>query len=350
MNNTNNNQLLNDNFEDIKNEIENASKYKIITLKDLKSDTSIAQINWLVEGLIPLGRAVLFSGREFTYKSFIIQNLCHSIANGLLFLNKFPCLQGKVLIADKENSKEEIRQHFEGFGPTFDENIHFIDKTSAINLYFDVPDAEIFPLLEVIISSGYKMFVIDSYIRFSRNNDENNASDIKRVSERISRLTQAGITVVIIDHHNKQGDKINVVRGSTEKRAFVDLHFTTSVEEDKQNIIRIENTKFRGNIPLKPFDIKFTHDPIFEFQYNELEASDITDKKERSKHLILDFLKNNGTSSRLSILNYVLENDGYAEAQLDKLLSELIQNNIILSKLETTSSGKTKLYSLPVPF
>lgn len=334
----------------IQNEIEEInlkeSKYKIVPLSEYLNPKNITGVKWLVDGFIPQGRAVLLSGREGTFKSLITQHIAYCITNGEAVFSTFPVKQGKVLIIDKENSREILLERFNKMGSPNNE-IYFMDWDSQQDFFLTNQSEEVDKFLDGLATQGFSLIILDSFIRFSRDNDENSASDIKKINEKINRLLHKDITVLVIDHHNKsESNPMNAVRGSTEKRAFVDIHYSVEIIDERNSIIKLDNPKARIAKKIDPFTIRLIDKPNLSFAIENITFDpDVSNKREISRKLIIDKLSQSETA-RFELVKQVSENGGYAEAETDKLLKDLVVKGNIFEKTETRNNAQVKVFYL----
>jgi len=171
----------------------------------------------LIQGVLRRGHKMLISGSSKAGKSFLLMELCISIAEGSKWLG-FPCRQGKVLYVNLEIDPASCIHRFLkiydalGIQPTHMENILIWNlRGRAVPLDQLVPK-----LVRRVQGKDLTAIVIDPIYKVITG-DENSASDMATFCNQFDRIcTDTGCSVIYCHHHSKgtQGAKRAMDRAS----------------------------------------------------------------------------------------------------------------------------------------
>ena len=171
----------------------------------------------LIQGVLRRGHKMLISGSSKAGKSFLLMELCISIAEGSKWLG-FPCRQGKVLYVNLEIDPASCIHRFLkiydalGIQPTHMENILIWNlRGRAVPLDQLVPK-----LVRRVQGKDLTAIVIDPIYKVITG-DENSASDMAAFCNQFDRIcTDTGCSVIYCHHHSKgtQGAKRAMDRAS----------------------------------------------------------------------------------------------------------------------------------------
>lgn len=92
-----------------------------ISLKDL-FNTPDVKVDWLVDGLLPIGGLSLLVAKPKAGKSTLARNLALAVAQGRDFLGK-PTQQGLVIYLALEEKQSEVKRHFVDMGASGEEPV-----------------------------------------------------------------------------------------------------------------------------------------------------------------------------------------------------------------------------------
>lgn len=217
----------------------------------------------LIAGILDAESANNWGGPSGTGKTWFALDAALSIATGRDWLGRFPVEQAPVLIIDQENHLARLQ-----------ERLRLLTRAQPVppqtplwlatrhGLYLDDPagyawlDAQLRQYQPVVV-------VLDSFTRFHRG-QENDSGHMADVNATIRQLMQDhGVAVVLLDHTRKRGpnnDPEERLRGSNEKRAFVDAALDLEASKDPQPVVTVTQTKRRYGPPLAPFAVRLEVD------------------------------------------------------------------------------------------
>lgn len=212
-------------------------------------------ITWRVGGVIPAQGVGILAGPAGYGKSWALLDLAIATALGEKWLDHFPTKAGRVLYIDEESSEEllgiRIRKllAFRGSRP------ESLDLYLCVGQSVSLSDpAGVARLRTLLAELKPQLIIIDSFIRIHRA-EENSASDMAAVSAVIRELVREFDCVFYFaDHQRKAGagetSLDTMLRGSTEKAAFVDSLFSMK----KVAIgLTVEHSKSRFAEPVPTF-------------------------------------------------------------------------------------------------
>jgi RecA-family ATPase len=177
----------------------------------------------LIKGVLRVGHKMLLSGSSKAGKSFLLLELCYSIAEGKPWLG-FEVKQGKVLYINLEidpaSVYQRIKQIYMNKGETkanTDVKLH-LDNFDVWNLRGQaLPLDKLLPrLVRRAKNGGYAAIVLDPIYKVITG-DENNASEMGAFCNLFDRVCrELGCSVIYCHHHSKgaQGGKKAMDRAS----------------------------------------------------------------------------------------------------------------------------------------
>ena len=167
-----------------------------------------------------------------------------------------------------ESSSRAFRARCEAFGIPDDENL-FLCRTVSEGATLPLDDTSLFEA----VCRLKPVVILDTFIRFSEADDENDAAQNKKIVNDIVRLRQAGAVAVIGLHHARKDTRTKglsletVLRGTGDIAASADAVYGL-LRDDMlysngagPNEIRVECVKPRDFEPPKPFRIAATRKP-----------------------------------------------------------------------------------------
>lgn len=171
----------------------------------------------LIEGIIRRGHKMLISGPSKAGKSYLLIELCVSIANGMEWLGH-QCHQGRVLYVNLEIDERSVLNRIESIYETLG-----LPPTNAGNLEIwnlrgkAVPLDQLVPkLIRRVKGRRFDAIVIDPIYKVITG-DENNASDMGAFCNQFDKIcAETGCSTIYCHHHSKgaQGNKKAMDRAS----------------------------------------------------------------------------------------------------------------------------------------
>ncbi len=295
---------------------------KPFTLEELYNE-ELPPIEWLVDGLIPLGVMGAITGESNSYKSFLTQAMAQAVATNTSFLEHFTVKAGTVLIIDEENNRRIINKRFRDMGVSGHSNIYFLSQTGLMldNRY------HLDALKRLVDELNPNLVIFDSLVRF-HNRDENSSSEMRHIMKSMQALVNESRTVIFIHHHKKaqgsmQSSGSAGVRGAGD--IFNALDFHLSIKRNSQTLT-VHQHKLRIQAEMKPFNVAVGTSPHISFTYNGEDTSR-QDAIEEIKHRIYGLLFD-AAGEEISRPDIIKET-GVSQKLVDEGLKQLTEKNLI---------------------
>lgn len=216
---------------------------------DLPEDVSYASVMnnlpplkpELIPGVLRVGHKMLLAGPSKAGKSFLLINLCISIAEGIEWLG-MQCKQGRVLYVnlelDSDSCFHRVAEIYKKLGiePKHPENLQIWNLRGHA-----VPMNRLAPLLiQRFKEKHYEAVVIDPIYKVITG-DENNATEMSQFCSYFDQVaTEMGVSVIYCHHHSKgaAGKYANAADRSSGSGVFA---------RDPDAILDLSQLKTEGN-------------------------------------------------------------------------------------------------------
>lgn len=201
--------MLEDNEDDDLPEISNAAEM-LHEFPELKNE--------LIEGVLRQGHKMLLAGPSKAGKSFALIELCISIAEGVPWLGRFGCSQGKILYVNMEIDRASFLARMQAVYEALELQPHNLQNIVVWNLR-GVPlrfQQFVPAVVRRAKRDGCTAIIIDPIYKLGTG-DENSARAITQFCNGIDLIAeQTGCSVIYCHHHSKgaQGGKRSMDRAS----------------------------------------------------------------------------------------------------------------------------------------
>jgi AAA domain len=219
----------------------------------------------VVAGCLYRGCRLVIGGSPKSYKTWLMMQLCHCIANGLPFLG-LSTTKGNVLYCNFELLEPDCRHRFETISKAFStgsrDRIYVVQlrgKSRAIN------PVTLTQLTEIILDCDFMLASFDPVYKLLGSRDENKAGDVADLLEPLERIADQGQAALAFCHHFAKGSQslkyaIDRLAGSNVFARDVDVALTlTELDEEDCFVVEIRQRSFPE---IKPFGVRWTY-PIF---------------------------------------------------------------------------------------
>jgi len=195
-----------------------------------------AQVQWLVDGILPLGGFTVLAGESGVGKTWFALLAALAVARGGTFLGR-ACRPAPVLYLDRENPVALVYQRLAKLGalpadPQAPRHPHLAPQ--GLRLWGgwcgDPPPLLGDARLLAMAAEARPLLVVDSLIRFHEM-DENSATGMATVMGAVRALCNAGATVLVL--HHKPKNSSSHYRGSSDIHAGADVNFSLSRNAEK---------------------------------------------------------------------------------------------------------------------
>lgn len=305
----------------------------------------VPAIDWLVDGILPAGGQGILGGDAGVGKTWLLLSMALSVAAGMPWLDTYSTKQGRVLFIDEEGSEALLRRRLHrlrlGLGLDADLPLDFL-----IGAGVNLSDPSSIDRLRPLLADTQPILVfIDSLIRVHRAN-ENDAAMMAGVMSELKALGREFGCAFILTHHARKISAISnaasqMLRGTTDLRAFVDSHLFT--RRKKAGGIVIQHEKSRFAEPVHAFEVELTDDgDATVLRYLGEVEGDSASKQERAEELIIGLLAEDGELTRQDILRRA-KDAGLGEHAVDGALASLLKEERIKRR---TGARNAYFYSL----
>ena len=216
---------------------------------DLPPDIDLASV-WdhmpplkeeLIPGVLRVGHKMLLAGPSKAGKSFLLINLCISIAEGIPWLG-MPCKQGKVLYVNMELDENSCFHRFRDIYEKLGIEPKRINDIQIWNLRgHSIPMDRLAPfLIKRFKDKRYEAVVIDPLYKVITG-DENNATEMSKFCSYFDQVSaEMGVAVIYCHHHSKgaAGKYANAADRSSGSGVFA---------RDPDAILDLSQLKTEGN-------------------------------------------------------------------------------------------------------
>lgn len=189
------------------------------SLRDQTKDPPVLSPE-LIEGVLREGCKMIITGQSKAGKTCLSQNLAVCIAEGLPWLGKFKCEQGKVLYINLEVEEASLYQRFLAMYKALGIKMTATGGENIIPWNLRGYAASMEKLAPKIISrcrntGPYKVIILDPLYKVQQG-DENSAEAICNFCNALDKIAHETGAAIIYDHHHPKGEtRENVIdRGS----------------------------------------------------------------------------------------------------------------------------------------
>jgi AAA domain-containing protein len=192
------------------------------------------EIHMLIENFLPEG-ITLICGLAKEGKSFLALAIAKALTSGKPLFGRrgfeVPEIVPVIYLA-AESSDGALKLRCKKYGITEDKTL-FLTRTLTKGPMFGLDD----PNLEAAIKAMRPVIVLETLIRFNDGNDEDDATENRKLAQAIFRLIGFGARGVVGQHHSRKDlnkanpTKESAVRGSGDGLAMVDCVWLTMQDE-----------------------------------------------------------------------------------------------------------------------
>jgi len=213
--------------------------------------TMEAKVEWLIDGIIPVGSVNLITSESGTGKTWLAYAIAGAVARGESFAGQ-KVQQRPVLYLDGENPLCIAKQRLSDLG---------IPETPNLSVWGgwvdEAPHGPNSTLLRDYARQHKPLLIWDSLVQF-HDGDEQSASETRKFMDHFRQLANLGATVIIL-HHTGKTSTSQDYRGSSDIKAAVDMAYHLEPELSVNEGIHLLTLRnFKGRFaPGKSFGLEF---------------------------------------------------------------------------------------------
>ncbi len=233
--------------ESVKNTVADATDAEeidltLVGLADLLS-RELPETQWTIGQLIPKGGLVVLSAPPAHHKTWLALYFAIQVAQGDLVFDRFKTKQCNVLFVEEDTGEFLIIQRLRKLSPSNkNASIQFLIR-KGIKLENRQTMEK---LMELIKDENIGFVIFDSLIQL-HDQDENVNKDMVRVFEPLKRITDTGVSVLVLHHHRKESgnedtmswkDRSQSLRGASAILGVLNSHLVILRQSDSKSILR----------------------------------------------------------------------------------------------------------------
>lgn len=213
---------------------------------------------FLIDGFLPHGITFL-GGLPASGKSWFALSIAKALIGGQPFLKKYPVPHPvSVIYLTPETGERAFRSRLEAMRLTVPGEL-FLCRTigSGPTLALNSPE------LLAAVHALQPVIVLDTAIRFSKADDENNAAQNQKLANEMFALLAAGAKAITAIHHSPKSSASeitptleNSLRGTGDFGAMADAVYSVRCVEFETLTVNITGVKARDFEPPRPFQIQ----------------------------------------------------------------------------------------------
>ncbi len=321
-------------------------KLKPISLNELLI-RELPEIQWTIDQLIPEAGLAVLSAPPAHHKTWMALYFAIQVANGDKIFDRFATKKCNVLFVEEDSNDRLITLRVKKLSSLDkDASLHFLFRCG---LKFD--DSRMMDeFIKFIKENNIGFVVFDSLIQF-HNRDENINKDMALVFGPLKKITNMGVSVLVLHHHRKEsGDENNLswrdrsqsLRGASMILSLLNSHLVIHRQSQNKSILR--QTKLWEREEMKPLEFELIDEgeKVVIRCLGEIEKE--KDKKTLAKEAILANL--NEESLTRSQLAEKLK-DIASESIVANLVAEMKRNKEIIVVMKIGKKGRVEQYGLP---
>jgi 5S rRNA maturation endonuclease (ribonuclease M5) len=308
---------------EVQKQIENSKKQKfenslgLITLADLLNEPE-EEIQWIVDGILPVGGLSLCVAKPKGGKSTLIRQLIISVARGNSFLGR-KTEKGTVVHVVLEGLKVELTDHYKRL---------IGQDCNNVKVYFGGrPEKAMNWLEKICIEYKPQFIVIDTFFKLLEISDLNDYVKTNNAIEPIFNLSKKYNVHILGIHHARKGggEDGEATLGSTAIFGAVDTLIYLNKKDGKTTVETIQ----RYGEKLEPTVLNFDKDT----KTFDIGVTVIEDKLEMISYDILEYLNiQSGWLLESEILEVISAKTGVKRSSLRLLVEE--------NKIQRIGSGR----------
>lgn len=282
---------------------------------------------WVIDDLVPYGGVTVMSGLPGTFKTWLLLEMAHKVAEGQQLFGHFNTSQMGVLIIDEESGERMLHERFKQLKVAEDLPIHYLTRTG-----YKMKQLYVEAIARTARELKVGFIIFDSLVRFN-DGDENASKDMAELFDCFKQLADNEFSV-LITHHNRKGtggksSPALDMRGSSDILAALDCHLAVS-RSGESEFVKVTQTKNRYMPEVKPFELRFRPlDGQSQFEYVG-ESMTLADKHHEMLNKIVKLVTDNPGIAH-GDLKMLAKDTGVkaGDHKLNDMIDELVSANEI---------------------
>ncbi len=182
----------------------------------------LAEPEWTVDGLLPLGAAALLSAREKAGKGLLTIDLCASVAAGEPFLDR-AVREGTAIYCAAEEHVRDVRARIAArLGDRRQAPLYVLPLDGSTDDRLKLEDPGAMTRLAGMIAAHEPVLIVLDTLRELHDGQEDSSDDMVWRLRPLRQMAHQTNTTILVNHHQ---NKLGGFRGSTAIRAAFDLEW-----------------------------------------------------------------------------------------------------------------------------
>jgi len=336
--------------ESVKNTVADATDAEeidltLVRLADLLS-RELPKTQWTIEQLIPKGGLAVLSAPPAHHKTWLALYFAIQVANGDSVFDRFKTEQCNVLFVEEDTGEVLIIQRLRKLSPS--------DKNASIQFLIRKGiklenRRTMEKLMELIKDENIGFIIFDSLIQL-HDQDENVNKDMVRVFEPLKKITDMGVSVLVLHHHRKESgnedtiswrDRSQSLRGASAILGMLNSHLVIQRQGGDKSILR--QVKLWEQPEMNPLEFEVAgKEKVVIRCLGEREPE--KDKKTLAKEQILANL-NEKHMTRGELIEALKDIAG--DSYVATIIAELKRDQKIIIADKTGKNGRVEVYGPP---
>jgi hypothetical protein len=198
--------------------------FKPLSLDELFS-LELPELEFVVDGILPLGSACLLNAREKAGKGLLAIDLCASVALGEPFLEQ-AVLEGAAIYCAAEENIREVRDRIGArVGDRRDAPLYVLPLDGSTDDRLRLDDPFSMQRLWDMVEEIQPVLAVLDTLRELHERQEDHSDEMAPLLRPVRQLAHQTNTAVVVNHHQ---NRAGTFRGSTAIRAAFDLEWAFS--------------------------------------------------------------------------------------------------------------------------
>ena len=322
-----------------------------LKLKPIRIDEllvkELPEVQWTIDQLIPESGLAVLSAPPSHHKTWLALYFAIQVANGEMVFDRFSTNKCNVLFVEEDTNERLIASRVKKLSsPSNDSSLHFLFRCG---LKFD-NSRMMDEFIVFIKDNNIKFVVFDSLIQF-HSRDENVNKDMAMVFSPLKKITNLGVSVLVLHHHRKEsGDEDNMswrdrsqsLRGASMILSLLNSHLVVHRQSQNKSILR--QTKLWEREEMKPLEFELND----EGERVVIKCLGLREQEKDKKTLAKETILANLNEEPLT-RNQLTEKlkDLVSTSIVANLISEMKRNKEILVVKKIGKNNRVEQYGLP---
>lgn len=318
-----------------------------VHLKDMLSK-ELPDIQWTIDQLIPESGLVILSAPPAHHKTWLALYFAIQVARGEKVFDRFATKKCNVLFVEEDTNDRLITLRVKKLAPNGNDTPLYFLTRCGIKLDNKQTMKK---LVELIEEQKIGFVIFDSLIQL-HDQDENVNKDMARVFAPLKKITDMGVSVLVLHHHRKEignedsmswKDRSQSLRGASAILGVLNSHLVVYRQSQNKSVLRQTKLWEREEMDPLEFEVADEGEKVVIKCLGVLEPE--KDKKTLAREQILANLNEKHMTRRELV--ETLKDNGISESYVNTATAELKKNKEIIVVGKTGLKGREVVFGPP---